>query len=141
MLERIVPMIHVPKVMATAEWYASIGFEIRASNKSCDNGEIDWALLRLGESEIMLNAGGLPSSAPRRDFDLYTHVEDVSAIRSHVEGKAEIVEELHDTFYGMREFIIRDCNGFWITFGQPKTLRTASYQFGRSWAVCSANRK
>jgi len=22
-------------------------------------------------------------------------------------------------FYGMREFIIRDCNGFWITFGQP----------------------
>jgi hypothetical protein len=28
------------------------------------------------------------------------------------------VEDLHDTFYGMREFILRDCNGFWITFGQ-----------------------
>ncbi len=25
----------------------------------------------------------------------------------------------YDAFYGMREFIIRDCNGFWITFGQP----------------------
>ena len=36
-----------------------------------------------------------------------------------VDGKAEIVEDLHDTFYGMREFAIRDCNGFWITFGQP----------------------
>jgi len=22
-------------------------------------------------------------------------------------------------FYGMREFIIRDINGFWVTFGQP----------------------
>ena len=22
-------------------------------------------------------------------------------------------------FYGMREIIIRDLNGFWITFGQP----------------------
>ena len=30
-----------------------------------------------------------------------------------------MVEDLHDTFYGMREFIIRDLNGFWITFGQP----------------------
>jgi hypothetical protein len=29
------------------------------------------------------------------------------------------VEDPHDTFYGMREFIVRDNNGFWITFGQP----------------------
>ena len=29
-----------------------------------------------------------------------------------------MVQELYDAFYGMREFIIRDCNGFWITFGQ-----------------------
>jgi len=28
------------------------------------------------------------------------------------------VEDPHDTFYRMREFIIRDFNGFWITFGQ-----------------------
>ena len=25
----------------------------------------------------------------------------------------------YDTFYGAHEFIIRDCNRFWITFGQP----------------------
>jgi hypothetical protein len=30
----------------------------------------------------------------------------------------EVMERVHDTFYGMREFIIRDLNGFWITFGQ-----------------------
>ena len=28
------------------------------------------------------------------------------------------VNALHDTFYGMREFIIRDLNRFWVTFGQ-----------------------
>jgi uncharacterized glyoxalase superfamily protein PhnB len=67
----------------------------------------------------MLNAGARPSSAPRREFDPYTHVDDVDAMRSRIDGKAEIVEDLHDTFYGMREFIVRDCNGFWITFGQP----------------------
>jgi uncharacterized glyoxalase superfamily protein PhnB len=119
MPERIVPMIHVPDVAATADWYASIGFEIRGTNHECENGEIDWALLRLGESDIMLSAGGHASSEPRREFDLYTHVDDVDGLRSRLDGKAEIVEDLHDTFYGMREFIIRDCNGFWITFGRP----------------------
>jgi hypothetical protein len=29
------------------------------------------------------------------------------------------VEDLYDAFHGMREFIIRDINGFWVTFGQP----------------------
>jgi len=118
---RVVPMIHVPDVNATAQWYASIGFEIRNVNRECDEGAIDWALLRLGESEIMLSAGGHPSSAARREFDLYTHVDDVDDLRHRLIGKAELVEDLHNTFYGMREFIIRDCNGFWITFGQPAT--------------------
>ena len=125
MSERIVPMIHVPDVDATAQWYASIGFEIRNVNRECDDGPIDWALLRLGQSEIMLSLGGQPSSALRREFDLYTHVDDVDALRRRIDGKAEIVEDLHDTFYGMREFIIRDCNGFWITFGQPMEGRSS----------------
>jgi hypothetical protein len=30
-----------------------------------------------------------------------------------------VVEDLHDTFYGMRELIVRDRDGFWVTFGQP----------------------
>lgn len=119
MNERIVPMIHVSDVNATAQWYASIGFEIRNVNRECDDGQIDWALLRLGQSEIMLSLGGHPSSAARREFDLYTHVDDVDALRRRLNGMAEIVEDLHETFYGMREFIIRDCNGFWITFGEP----------------------
>ena len=118
MPERIVPMIHVPDVGATAKWYVSIGFEIRSVNRERDDGQLDWALLRLGQGEIMLSLGGRPSSATRRDFDLYTHVDDVEDLRRRLDGKAEIVEDLHNTFYGMREFVIRDCNGFWITFGQ-----------------------
>jgi len=119
MPERIMPMIHVPNVAATADWYASIGFEILSTNRECESSKIDWVLLRLGQSDIMLSAGGRASSDPRREFDLYTHVDDVNGLRLRLDGKAEIVEDLHDTFYGMREFIIRDCNGFWITFGQP----------------------
>jgi len=54
MAEKIVPMIHVVDVAATAQWYASIGFTIVDTFKECDGGEVNWALLRLGESTIML---------------------------------------------------------------------------------------
>jgi hypothetical protein len=30
---------------------------------------------------------------------------------------SDVIAEPDDTDYGMREFIIRDPNGFWITFG------------------------
>jgi uncharacterized glyoxalase superfamily protein PhnB len=120
MPDRIVPMIHVPDVRATAEWYASIGFDVRrVVNEDGDHGEVVWALLRLGDSEIMLNCGGKPSDAHRREFDLYVHTDDVDQLRARLDGRASLVEDLHDTFYGMREFVIRDLNGFWITFGQP----------------------
>lgn len=54
------------------------------------------------------------------------HVPDVRAMVAWYESigfTALDVVEPHDTFYGMREFIIRDCNGFWITFGQGRELR------------------
>lgn len=119
MPEKIVPMIHVPDVAATAQWYASIGFAVVDTAKECDEGEVNWALLRLGDSTIMLSAGGKPSTAPRREFDLYIQVDDIELVRRRLDGKGSMVEDLHDTFYGRREFIIRDCNRFWITFGQP----------------------
>lgn len=120
MPNQIVPMIHVPDVRATAEWYVSIGFSIRnLVREDGESGEIVWASLTLGESEIMLNAGGKPSNANRREFDLYIHTDNVDQLRKNLDGRVNVVEDLHDTFYGMREFIIRDINGFWITFGQP----------------------
>jgi uncharacterized glyoxalase superfamily protein PhnB len=116
-MPRIVPMIHVSDVPATADWYVSIGFKV------VDIGDLDgeavWALLSYGDSQIMLNEGGKPSSEHRREFDLYSHVENVDSLCQAMKGKVELVEDVHDTFYGMREFIIRDFNRFWITFGQP----------------------
>lgn len=67
----------------------------------------------------MLNCGGKPSGAHRREFDLYIHTDGVDQLRTRRDGRASVIEDLHDTFYGMREFTIRDVNGFWITFGQP----------------------
>ena len=110
-------MIHVPDVSATVDWYVSIGF--KASDIGELEGEAAWALLSFGNSELMVSAGGKPSTEHRREVDLYIYVDDVDRMLQTLKGKVELVEDIHDAFYGMREFIIRDCNRFWITFGQP----------------------
>ena len=117
MAPKIVPMIHVPDVSATADWYTSIGFKV--SDIGEFQGEASWALLNYGGSEIMLSEGGKPSKEQRREVDLYIYVEKVDDLCGKLKPKVDLVEDIHETFYGMREFIIRDCNGFWITFGQP----------------------
>jgi uncharacterized glyoxalase superfamily protein PhnB len=112
----LVPMIHVPDVRATVEWYESIGFEMIGTNE--EDGEMNWAKLHFGGSQLMFNAGGKASTAERREVDLYVTTENIDEIFQRLKNLVEIVEEPHDTFYGMREFIVRDCNRFWITFGQ-----------------------
>jgi len=111
-------MIHVPDVSATVDWYKSVGFTV---TDTYDNGGqgLSFAILSFGASEIMFNSGGQASSSRRREVDLYVTADNVDNLYDSLRDRVEVVEGLHDTFYGMREFIIRDLNKFWITFGQP----------------------
>jgi len=118
MPQTVVPMIHVPNVSATVDWYTSIGFKLIRQNE--EDGEINWAKLSFGNSELMLNIGGKASTEHRREVDLYITTDNVDDLYRRLKDQVQIVEGLHDTFYDMREFIIRDCNGFWITLGQPR---------------------
>ena len=126
MARSVTPMIHVPDVAATVEWYRKLGFQVVDSNT--EDGVLDWAMLSFGECQVMFNAGGRTSTAERREVDLYVCIEEVDGFYLNEKDRLEIVEEPHDTFYGMREFIARDLNGFWITFGQdlPKTKGATS---------------
>jgi uncharacterized glyoxalase superfamily protein PhnB len=117
MPQEVVPMIHVPDVRVTADWYTSIGFKLNRHNE--EDGQMNWASLSFGSSEVMLNEGGQASTQHRREVDLYTLTENVDDLYRRLKDRVEVVESPHDTFYGMREFTVRDINRFWITFGQP----------------------
>ena len=58
-LQDVTPMIHVPDVRATVEWYQSIGFGVLNSYEDC--GEMTFALLSYENSQIMLSSGGRSS--------------------------------------------------------------------------------
>lgn len=112
----VMPMIHVPDVRATIDWYKAIDFQVLDINE--EDGEVNWAMLAFGDSAVMFNAGGRLTSDDRREVDLYVHTADVEQLYERLRTGVHIREDLHDTFYGMREFVVRDLNGFWVTFGQ-----------------------
>lgn len=118
MLQAATPMIHVPDVRAAAAWYAALGCAVLETHDD-GRGGLSFAILGISNTRIMLNQGGRPSGARRREVDLYIDADDVDRLHAELRNRVEIVKEPHDTHYGMRELIIRDLNRFWITFGQP----------------------
>ena len=46
----------------------------------------------------------------------YIDVEDVKQLYAKLKDKVTIIKDMHTTFYGKREFYIRDCNGYILTF-------------------------
>ena len=121
-LRAATPMIHVPDVQATAAWYETIGFTLLETYGDGSEG-LSFAILSAGNTRLMLNQGGRPSTAERREVDLYVDVEDVDRLFASLGGRVQIVQGVQDTDYGTREFIIRDPNGFWVTFGQDRGAR------------------
>lgn len=117
MATNLTPMIHVPDVRATVDWYKQMGFTVTDTYGDGGDG-LSFAILAFGGSQVMFNSGGNSSAQRRREVDLYLNVGHVDELHERLRDSVDIIEDLHDTFYGMREFIIRDLNGFWITFGQ-----------------------
>ena len=114
-------MIHVPDVRATVDWYENIGFRVVEVHGDETDG-LSFAIVSFGNGQVMFSEGGETSTKHRREVDLYTYTEDVDAVYAELKDRVDVVEGPHNTFYGMREVIIRDLNGFWITFGQESVF-------------------
>ena len=69
--------------------------------------------------DIYGEAALIPNSTP---VTLYIEIDEVDGYFDTVSKKAEVVAGLRNTFYGMREFYIRDCNGNIIGFAQKLGL-------------------
>ena len=117
MQRKVVPMFHVPDVGRTVDWYRDIGFAVMVTYGDGGDGS-SFAMMSFGAGEVMFSSGGQLSTRHRREVDLYVYTEDVDGLYDQIKDRVEIVEGPHNMFYGMREVIVRDLNGFWITFGQ-----------------------
>jgi uncharacterized glyoxalase superfamily protein PhnB len=115
-IKKGVPMITVPDIARTLDWYISIGF--KELGRYEEDGRVNFGMLSFGKAELMLRPGG---KAGPHDVDLWFYtdkVDDLYQVLKSAEG-IEFVEEIYDAFYGAREFGIRDLNGYTLYFIQP----------------------
>ena len=85
-----------------------------------------YAMMKNGEAEIMFQEkGSLSEDIPAfrganigASVSLYFDLNDVEALYETLKKDVEVVKDLHTTWYGVREFYIRDCNGYVLGFSQ-----------------------
>ena len=114
------PMLRVPNMRETVEWYRALGFTI--ADEFEDDCELVFARVTLGAGEFTLSAGA--TTGPR-DVSLWfitDRVEELyDAMKQH-QPPLSFDEELYDPFYGGRQFSISDLNGVSVIFWHPQWL-------------------
>lgn len=124
------PMIRVPDIGQTLDWYTSIGFTEAARNE--DNGLVDWGMVLFGKAQLMFMLGKPNPQDVRLWF--YTNKVDrlyelfkgrlLQAAQASLSGapgdgvRFEFIEDINAPFYGGQEFGIRDLNGYGLYFRQ-----------------------
>ena len=110
-------MLAVNSIDDTILFYRNLlGFE-------CVNRLHGWAALQKDAVEIMISLPNThePFEKPNLTGSLYFNSSDVDALWNEIKDRASIVYPIENFFYGMREFAIRDNNGYVLQFGQEIT--------------------
>jgi uncharacterized glyoxalase superfamily protein PhnB len=121
----LTPNLVVKDMDKTIRFYRDVlGFEVLMT--APEKEPFDWAMMKMGNVEIMFQTrqslGGEMAAFKEipvgGSFTLYIDVANVEGLYETVKGKATVEKALHDTFYGTREFVIRDCNGYVMVFAE-----------------------
>ena len=116
-------MMWVPNIQATVSFYTdTLGFTFDNFSE-----EWKWASISRDAVAIMLAVPNehIPYSGPAFTGSFYIRVDDVNTLWNELKDKTTIVYGIDNFDYGMREFAIRDNNGFMLQFGQEITTLPA----------------
>lgn len=108
-------VLAVQDLDVTADWYTRV---LGAEREEVDEG--NWAFLHV--SGVTFICGRCPGAAPARDFGDYSYfayivIEDIDAFTRHAkEQRAEILQDVADRPWGMREVAIRTFDGHRMMF-------------------------
>jgi len=114
-LSRIVPMQPVKNMPASVAFYEKLGFVVGSRND-----EWGWAMMRCGDSELMLDQSINPHAGIPRISVLYLYPESIADFHRRAKANGLPVPDLEVAFYGMTEFRIEDPDGNRLWIGQEK---------------------
>jgi uncharacterized glyoxalase superfamily protein PhnB len=125
-LETLTPNLMVEDIGQTINYYHGVLSFKTVDKMPADGGELIWARLKKGDVEIMIQQednmkADLPEirhEKPGGGFTLFITMSGVDEFYKYLYTTADVVDQIKDTYYGMREFTIRDINGYYLTFAE-----------------------
>ena len=123
-----VPQFTVPDLVRTAEYYRDVlGFQIAGywdgERVSFDTDPPPvFAIVWRDQVQVFFNRADQPDVRTCRAegaCDAYLRVTGIDALAEELRTRgAEILDGPEDRTYGQREFVVRDCNGLILGFGE-----------------------
>ena len=117
--------LFVPDVEASVRFYTEkLGFELLRLERGTIEGspQATFAVVGLERAALLIAhrslEGGLALPPGGGAIDIRIVVDDVDGLYGRASG-LDIVQELADRDYGLRDFIVRDPNGFRLRFASP----------------------
>ena len=126
-LNAMVPMLAVADLGRTMRFYCDeLGFKVANTSTRSGDPAIVWCMLRRDRVSLMFNGPGarIGDEPPGRPGDfqiLYFYPDDVRALHAGWKAKGLPVTDLRVTTYCMREFELRDPDGYRLWFGEETT--------------------
>jgi uncharacterized glyoxalase superfamily protein PhnB len=124
---KVAPLLQVYDMRRSVAWYRDkLGFQVLESYEP--DGHIYWAMLRLDESTLMLNAKyedeARPAVEPKipeghKDMTLYFDCADVDLAYEFITANGVKAPPPKVTYYKMKQLTIVDPDGFHLCFQQP----------------------
>jgi uncharacterized glyoxalase superfamily protein PhnB len=130
-VSKIIPEVVVADMDRSMEFYTSLGF-VQDNEGIVDENGSQWYSLAMGDATVWLLredtvAGFDGSKARGHGVHLYLSVDDVDSLYEKLKagGRATIVRELETLWYGLREFLVADPDGYVWTINMPVSERAA----------------
>ena len=124
-INKSTPILHVKAVEPSLKfWTERFGF--KTTIQVPEGNHIGFAALENGSTELMLQTyegmQGNPNNPLAKAVDqgpsfLFMEVPDINATIDALKG-AEIVQGLHETFYGSKEIVAKEPGGHFVIFSQ-----------------------
>ncbi|MGD0390256.1 MAG: VOC family protein [Tepidisphaeraceae bacterium] len=124
---KVTPLIQVFDMRRSVAWYRDVlGFEVLQTHEP--DGHLYWAMLKLGDAVLMLNAkyedDKRPPAPPERvdghdDLTLYFDCPDVDEAYEFLKSRGCDAAAPQTTYYGMRQLTVTDPDGFELCFQHP----------------------
>jgi uncharacterized glyoxalase superfamily protein PhnB len=121
-MESLSPNIYVNDVSSTMTFYRKLGFEAVMMVPEGAEKPV-WAMMQNGNVTMMFESfnnieGRLPEISRESGGSLlfYIKVQDIDALFESVKDQVTVLQDPQKTFYGATEFVIKDCNGYVLTF-------------------------